>query len=319
MHCTRYPELSTLYIRDAQPPGRETHRRTANLSPRTGRDGMLPTMPNRTGRRLSPARLVFVASSLGLGGLAVHAAMGGGLGVAEIAALSVSWYAVATTGVFFPRLEMYGPIISSGPSGSLRVALTFDDGPNPVTTRRILETLAPTRHRATFFVLGAKARRHPDVVREIHAGGHTLGVHGDRHDRLHSFRMPWRVRDDILRAARAVEVATGARPRFFRPPLGHTSVTTVRGVRLAGVTLVGWSSRGYDGMRGRSPEAVVERVVRTLSDGTIVMLHDAAERDDFEPAAVRALPRLLAVLDCRGFTSVGLDALLSADDHTRTS
>jgi len=179
-----------------------------------------------------------------------------------------------------------------------------------VTTRRVLEALATTRHRATFFVLGEKARRHPDVVREIHAGGHTLGIHGDFHDRLHSFRMPWTVRVEIVRAADAVEAATGGRPRFFRPPLGHTSVTTVRGVRRAGVTLVGWSSRGFDGIRGRSLEAVVERVSRTLDDGAIVMLHDAAEHDDFEPAAVRALPQLVALLDERGLTSVGLDTLL---------
>jgi peptidoglycan/xylan/chitin deacetylase (PgdA/CDA1 family) len=251
---------------------------------------------------------------MGLCALALYSAARGELSVAKIAALSVSWYALATTGVLFPQLEMYGPIISSGPSGSMCVALTFDDGPDPVTTRHILETLGATRHRATFFVLGAKARRHPDVVREIHAGGHTLGVHGDVHDRLHSFRMPWTVRDEILRAVRAVEVATGVRPRLFRPPLGHTSVTTVRGVRLAGVTLVGWSARGYDGVRGQTPEAVVERVARTLTDGAIVMLHDAAERDDFEPAAVRALSRLLAVLDRRGLTSIGLDALLATAD-----
>ena len=147
--------------------------------------------------------------------------------------------------------------MSRGPAGSGRVALTFDDGPHPVTTRRVLEALAPTRHRATFFVLGEKARRHPDVVREIHAGGHTLGVHGDRHDRLHSFRMPWTgARRDRPGRSRG-RSRTGVRPRFFRPPLGHTSVTSVRGARLAGVTLVGWSSRGFDGMRRRSPEAVV--------------------------------------------------------------
>ena len=276
---------------------------------------MVPAMPSRSGRTFSPARLIFVGWSVGLCALAVYAAARGELSVAKIAALSVSWCALGTIGVLFPQLEMYGPIISSGPPGRMRVALTFDDGPDPVTTRRILKTLEATRHRATFFVLGAKARRHPDVVREIHAGGHTLGVHGDIHDRLHSFRMPWTVRDDILRAVHAVEVATGVRPRLFRPPLGHTSITTVRGVQLAGVTLVSWSARGYDGMRSQTPGGVVERVARTLTDGAIVMLHDAAERDDFEPAAVRALPRLLAVLDRRGLTSIGLDALLNmADD-----
>jgi peptidoglycan/xylan/chitin deacetylase (PgdA/CDA1 family) len=263
----------------------------------------------------SPARVSLLASTTGLGALALHAALRGEPGLAVIGALSLGWGALATMGVIFPWLEMYGRVVSRSPAGSARVALTFDDGPHPVTTRRVLETLAPTRHRATFFVLGEKARRHPDVVREIHAGGHTLALHGDTHDRLHSFRMPGSVRDEIVRAQAAVEAATGARPRFFRPPLGHTSVTTVRGALLAGVTLIGWSSRGFDGIRGRSPEAVVARVGRTLIDGAIVMLHDAAEHDDFEPASVRALPRLVALLDERGLTSVGLDALLGDLAH----
>src|ERR1051325_8142544 len=167
------------------------------------------------GRRRSPARVAFLAWSTTLGTLALAAALGGRLGLGRLGALSAAWYAVATIGVFFPRLEMYGPIVSRGPSGRRVVGLTFDDGPHPVTTRRILALLAATRHRATFFVLGAKARRYPEVVREIHAAGHTLAVHGDRHDRLHAFRMPWVVRDELLRAVRAVEDATGVRPRYF--------------------------------------------------------------------------------------------------------
>ena len=263
---------------------------------------------------MSLARMSLLASSTGFGALAFHAALRGAPGVGVIGALSLGWGALLTTGVVLPWLEMYAPVVSRGPAGRARVALTFDDGPHPVTTRRVLETLAPTRHRATFFVLGEKVRRHPDVVHEIHAAGHSVGIHGDFHDRLHSFRMPWTVRDEIVRAGDAVEGATGVRPRFFRPPMGHTSVTTVRGVRLAGVTLIGWSSRGFDGIRRRSLEAVVERVGRTLADGEIVMLHDAAEHDDYEPAGVRALPQLVALLDERGLTSVGLDALLGDVD-----
>jgi len=258
----------------------------------------------------SPARVAFLAWSTALGTMAVLAAARGQLGPLWIGALSAAWYAVATVGVLFPGLEMYGPIVSRGPPGRRSVALTFDDGPHPVTTRRILAVLAATPHRATFFVLGTKARRHPEVLREIHAAGHTIGVHGDRHDRLHSFRMPRRVHDELDRAARAVEDVTGIRPRYFRPPLGHTSVTTTRGVRRAGMTLVGWATRGLDGMRGRRPEAVVARVAREVTDGAIVMLHDASEHDDFEPASVRALPELLRLLDDRGWTSVGLDTLL---------
>jgi peptidoglycan/xylan/chitin deacetylase (PgdA/CDA1 family) len=154
-----------------------------------------------------------------------------------------------------------------------------------------------------------------DVVREIHAAGHALALHGDSHAWLHAFHTPRSVRDQITRAAASVETVTGARPRFFRPPFGHTSLTTVLGAHLAGVTLVAWSSRGYDGLRRRKPEAVVKRVARTLVGGAIVMLHDASEHDDFEPASVRALPRLLALLDERGLTSVGLEALLSDAPH----
>src|SRR5438552_7706724 len=201
-----------------------------------------------TGRTRSPARVAFLTWSTALATLAVLAAVRGQLDPRRLGALSAAWYAVATIGVLFPRLEMYGPIVSRGPAGRRSVALTFDDGPHPVTTRRTLAVLAATRHRATFFVLGEKARRHPEVVREIHAAGHTLGVHGDRHDRLHAFRMPWRVRDELLRAARAVEDATGVRPRFFRPPLGPTSVPTTRGARRAGLIVVGWSARRLDGI-----------------------------------------------------------------------
>jgi peptidoglycan/xylan/chitin deacetylase (PgdA/CDA1 family) len=259
---------------------------------------------------MRPARVFLWASTAGLTALALHAALRGEPGLAVCAVLLLAWFAFLITGVLFPGLEMYAPIASRGPAGRSRIALTFDDGPHPVTTRRVLEILAASRHRATFFVLGEKVRRHPDVVREIRAGGHSVGIHGDFHDRLHSFRMPWTVRDQLVRAGDAVEAATGARPRFFRPPLGHTSVTTVPGVRRAGLTLVGWSSRGLDGLRGRTAEACLARVRRTLDDGAIVMLHDAAEYDDFEPAAVRALPQLLALLDERGLTSVGLDSLL---------
>jgi peptidoglycan/xylan/chitin deacetylase (PgdA/CDA1 family) len=266
----------------------------------------------------SPARITFLTSAAAIGGLALHAAAGGEPDFAVVGALSVGLGALATTGVMLPSLEMYGPIVFRGPGGSARVALTFDDGPNPVTTRRVLEVLARTRHRATFFVLGEKVRRYPEVVRAIHAGGHALGIHGDRHDRLLSFRMPWSIRDAIDRARDAVEAATGVRPRFFRPPLGHTSLTTVLGARRAGVTLVGWSARGYDGMRRRRPAAVVNRFGRTITDGAIVLLHDAAEHDDFEPASVRALPRLLALLDERELASVGLDALLSEDSAPAT-
>ncbi|MFZ5890116.1 MAG: polysaccharide deacetylase family protein [Myxococcota bacterium] len=262
---------------------------------------------------VSPARFAFWASSSGLSALAADVALGGRPGAFLLSAASLGWGALVTSGVFFPWLEMYGGVVCRGPRGNAQVALTFDDGPHPDTTARVLRLLEGTPHRASFFVLGNKVRKYPELARAIVEGGHTIGIHGDTHDRLHSFRTPWRVRDELLRASEAVEAATGKRPWLFRPPLGHTTPATLRGARRAGVTPIGWSARGYDGIRGRPPEAVVREVTRSLDDGAIVLLHDAAEHDDFVPAGVPALPVLLDELERRRLRSIELERWLGTE------
>lgn len=237
-----------------------------------------------------------------------RAALGQGSGAWELA-VPVVWAVFSTLGVFFPWLQMYVPALCRLPSGRSELALTFDDGPHPESTRRVLALLAPTRHRATFFVLGDKVRRHPELAREIVSAGHTLGIHGDVHDRMHSFRSPARVAREIARARSSVEAACGVRPDWFRPPLGHTSPLTALGLSRTDVRVVGWSARGYDGLPGQEPKAIAARVAQDLKDGAIVLLHDAAERDDFEPPGVLALPEILTMLDARGLTSVGLSAV----------
>lgn len=263
-------------------------------------------------RMTTAARVSFLAATPGLGAVLGSSVVGAGPNWPATATLCVGWSALVTLGVFFPSLQMFGRVLCRGPRGRNQVALTFDDGPHPTTTRKVLRALAGTPHRATFFVLGEKARRHPDVLRDIHEAGHAIGIHGDRHDRLHSFRWPARVHRDIARAQSAVEAAAGVRPRLFRPPIGHTSPTTVRGVRRAGVTLVGWSARGYDGLKRRSPASVLQALERDVQDGAILLLHDAAEHDDFEPASIAALPDLVRLLDQRALTSVRLDEWLDA-------
>lgn len=249
--------------------------------------------------------MIFVSLTLGSAFLLARGLLGYGFGAKELAVVTV-WAVFSTLGVFFPWLQMYVPALCRIQAGRSELALTFDDGPHPESTRRVLALLAPTRHRATFFLLGDKVRRHPELAREILAAGHTLGIHGDFHDRLHSFRSPTRVAREIARARSTVEAACGVRPGWFRPPLGHTSPLTALGLWRSDVRVVGWSARGYDGLPGREPKAIVARVEPDLKDGAIVLLHDAAERDDFEPPGVLALPEILAMLDARGLTSVGL-------------
>lgn len=261
---------------------------------------------------ITAARASFLAGAPALGAFAAYAALPGAPGLGAAIPLAAGFCGLVTSGVLFPRLQMFGPILCSAPNDRGLVALTFDDGPHPVTTRAVLRALAATPHRATFFVLGDKSRRHPEVLREITAAGHELGVHGYHHDRLHSFRSAARVEDELRRAQDAIEAATGRRPRWFRPPIGHTSPSTVRGAARAGVTLVGWSARGYDGLRSRAPESVVNSLARDLRPGSIVLLHDAAERDDHEPASLRALPQIFTLLTRRGLVSASIESLIAS-------
>jgi peptidoglycan/xylan/chitin deacetylase (PgdA/CDA1 family) len=228
-------------------------------------------------------------------------------------ALLLGYVILSTVGVLVPQLQMYGDVIWKLEPGRRKVALTFDDGPHPRTTRSVLALLAERGHTATFFVVGAKMQRYPDVIEEIRAGGHSLGLHGFDHDRLYSFKPPAAVAEDIERGQELLERLIGRRTRWFRPPIGYVSHRTAAGAKRARVTTVAWSARGIDGLGSADPERVVARVRRGLRDGAIVLLHDAAERDDFIPATLEALPAILDALDERGLRSASLDELLIED------
>jgi len=220
-----------------------------------------------------------------------------------IAAL-LTFAGVLLAGVMNPRLAMFAPIVCRSASGRPEVALTFDDGPSPLSTRKVLAELSRFGAHATFFVLGAKAEKHPDLVKAIHAAGHEIGLHGFTHDRLLSLRHPSEIVSDLERARSVVESLTGERPRLFRPPIGHVSPRTAVAVRRLGLTLVGWSVRARDGLRGTTAAVVAKRMLSRLAPGAIVLLHDASEHEDFEPAGVAALAEILAETNRRGVACV---------------
>lgn len=214
-------------------------------------------------------------------------------------------------GVFFLRLGMFVDVIWRGPEEARGVALTFDDGPSPAHTLQILDLLDRARCKATFFVIGHKAEKHPEIVRAIVARGHGLGLHSYAHDRLFSLRSPATVRNDLTRAMDVIERITGSRPTLFRPPIGHTSPRIGAVVNALELTVVGWNVRALDGLSGARPDRVAARVIPKLKDGAIVLLHDAAERDDFEPASLVALPRILAAMKDRGLQGVRVEEWVS--------
>ena len=259
---------------------------------------------------MTAGRLLLWACSLGGLAFSLAAAWFGPPALWVVAVVLLAYVTVILGGVFFPRLGMYATVHCEAPAAAQKVALTFDDGPHPHTTLAVLDILEQHEAVATFFVVGHKVDQYPAVVREIVARGHALGLHGYRHDRLFALKPPAYVADDIEKTRAAVERACGVRPKLFRPPIGFVSPRTAAGARRAQAPLVGWSARAYDGTAGVSPASVVRRIEGGLRSGAIVLLHDAAENEDFTPAAVEALPRILEAIQRRGLTTVTVDQLL---------
>lgn len=261
--------------------------------------------------------MLWCASLLALG-LAVRSALGAPLSLPWAIAALVGYVALLVALTLAPRLEAFGDLLARVPEAKGKVALTFDDGPDPLTTPRVLDALDAAQHKATFFVLGWKVAAHPELVAEIVARGHQLGLHGYHHERLYSFKPPRAVAEDLTRCQDAIQRAAGVRALLFRPPIGQASPRTFAGARRAGVVLVGWSIRPRDGLPWTTPEQVAERVTAKVNAGDIVLLHDAVERgsavDPREPAAIAALPRILAVLRERGLRSVTVEELIEAGE-----
>ncbi len=205
-------------------------------------------------------------------------------------------------------LTRFGGAVRRGPPVP-HVALTFDDGPHPVYTPRILEVLAEHGVQAAFFLVGRHAERHPELVRRIAAEGHTLGSHTYGH--RHLWRLsPWGTREEILRGHRAVEAASGRPVRFFRPPWGTVNLASLVVCRMEGLCPVLWSVRG-EGYRWKpSWEEMARAVVRSAHPGAIIGLHDRGGFPDTPERVLRALPRILAGLRARGLSPVALEALL---------
>jgi peptidoglycan-N-acetylglucosamine deacetylase len=251
---------------------------------------------------MPPARLALYGATLGLLVMTVRAVI----------------VAPPTLGLAVLALVVYAALLLGGvfvkaPRGARGVALTFDDGPHPRWTRTVLERLATRGVRATFFVVGWKAEKYPEVVRAIVDAGHSLGLHSYGHDRLFALRGSRRVREDLERGIAVLETITGRRPVLFRPPIGHTNPTIARVADSLDLTVVGWSIAGRDGLASARPRDVIARVRRDLRDGAIVLLHDAPERGDREPAALAALSPILDAIEAEGLDPVPLSQWMDVD------
>lgn len=224
------------------------------------------------------------------------------------------YIAIATAGVFLPGLQMFTRALTRGSRKVPRVALTFDDGPHPVHTVRILDELRRAKVRATFFVIGSKVEQHPELAARIVREWHAIGIHSWEHDRLLAARTAPKIVEDLKRTQEAIRKATGKDTVLFRPPVGVTSPRIEEAVKRLGLTVVAWSVRGYDGVRGARAAKVAARIAARVKPGVIIAMHDAPERGDYEPASVQALPRVLDAISERKLETVTVSELFELEE-----
>lgn len=252
-------------------------------------------------RWLIPPALVLVA--LGIGLYWLHPAHP----VLPFFLSSMLLLAIVAAGVVGIRTGVFGPVVIGGRPGRQRVSLTFDDGPDPVTTMQVADLLEERGLRATFFVVGHRVEQHPHIVRELVERGHEVGIHSFAHTpAATNFSVP-RLQDDFTRCSAAVNAATDRWPRMYRPPVGLLNPRVMRAAKAGGWVIVGWTVGAKDGIR-TEPARVVRRVTSRVRDGDIVLMHDRLA--DGKPAALEALPPILDHLESVGLRSVPLSELL---------
>ena len=211
-----------------------------------------------------------------------------------------------------PRSQMLGPTLTRlDEDAALRheVALTFDDGPDPQVTPRVLDLLDAAGARATFFCIGRRVAACPEIAAEIVRRGHDVQNHTWSHPHSFMWYPPAALRHEIGRAQDAIEQATGRRPTWFRAPAGFRSPFLDRELWTAGLGLAAWTRRGYDAIE-TDPEKIARRLLRGLAAGDVLLLHDGStvRGSGGNPHVLEALPRVLDGIAARGLRPVPLGA-----------
>jgi peptidoglycan/xylan/chitin deacetylase (PgdA/CDA1 family) len=187
--------------------------------------------------------------------------------------------------VLLPRCQWLGPVRCR--TGDRSILITIDDWPDPYDTPRLLDLLDQYQVKAVFFMIGEKVAAHPELAREVLRRGHEIGNHTMTHPQAGFWCAgPSRTRREIEECQRVIERITGARPRWFRAPVGHRNLFTHPIAGELGLEVMAWSRRGFDAVE-KDAGKVLDRILTKLGPGDIVLVHEAT------PIAVEVLEGVL--------------------------
>ena len=213
--------------------------------------------------------------------------------------------------VLMPRSRLLGPNLTRLPKAAIlrrEICLTFDDGPDPQVTPRVLDLLDRHGAKASFFCVGEKAASYPQLLAEIVRRGHSVENHSYGHSNLFSVYGLSRLRREIGFAQKALTTGSGGIPLFYRAPVGFRGLLLDRVLAEQGLRYVSWTRRGFDGV-STDAMRVLQRLTHRLAAGDILLMHDK-DATDGEPTVMQVLPALLDSIAALGLHSVSLPAAL---------
>jgi peptidoglycan/xylan/chitin deacetylase (PgdA/CDA1 family) len=219
-------------------------------------------------------------------------------------------HAAVTAAGLWPRSSVLGPNWTRLPATARNahaIALTIDDGPDPVVTPQVLDLLDAYHVRATFFLIGERARRYPALTAEIVGRGHRVENHSQMHVHTFSVSGMGALTREIEAAQRTLTELSGQRPAFFRAPAGLRNVLLEPVLQKLDLRLAAWTRRGFD-TRERNPEIVARRLLRDLAARDILLVHDgdAATTAEGQPILLSVLPRVFDAANRQGLRFVTL-------------
>jgi peptidoglycan-N-acetylglucosamine deacetylase len=201
-----------------------------------------------------------------------------------------------------PRKHSYNNVKTRGN----HIAITFDDGPHPQLTPKLLDMLKDHGIRATFYVIGANVEKYPEIVKRMVAEGHEVGNHTWNHPSLTKLSTA-RVKSEMDRTTRAITDASGIAPVTMRPPYGATNASLNRRMNQEfSLPVIMWSVDPQD-WRYRNASRVASHIIENTKPGDIVLAHD------IHPTTVAAMPRSLDALKAKGFEFVTVSELIEMD------
>lgn len=196
-----------------------------------------------------------------------------------------------------------------GSSNTNKIALTFDDGPNQKYTNQVLDVLKQYNVPATFFVLGSRVERHPEIISRMIREGHVVGNHTWDHPDLRKVSQS-RLISEMQRTEDVIHRVTGLRTALMRPPYGAVSQDVIEGLRGLNYKVVNWSVDSVD-WRDQDVDQILINTLPGVRQGGILLFHDAGGDTQSRAATVASLPELIHTLKSQGYEFVTVDELLN--------